>query len=78
MEVVDITNKWKQTLKITENKEEKRILELQRKIKANEINEEDLTEKDYKKLIQLYTQQNQELRKKIEIYKQVIKKKLKK
>ena len=78
MEVVDMTNKWKQTLKITENKEEKRILELQRKIKANEINEEDLTEEDYKKLIQLYTKQNQELRKKIEIYRQIIKKKLKK
>lgn len=78
MGVVDMTNDWKRTLKITENKEEKRILELQRKIKANEINEEDLTEEDYKKLIQLYTKQNQELRKKIEIYRQVIKKKLKK
>lgn len=78
MGVVDMTNDWKRTLKITENKEEKRILELQRKIKANEINEEDLTEEDYKKLIQLYTKQNQELRKKIEIYRQIIKKKLKK
>lgn len=47
-------------------------------IKEGKIKEEELSEEDYKKLIQLYTQQNQELRKKIEIYRQVIKKKLKK
>ena len=43
-------NNWKDTLKITENKEQKRILDLQRKIKSGQLQEEDLNAEDVKKV----------------------------
>jgi len=73
-----MANDWKENLKIAENKEEKRILELQRKIKANEIDEEDLSEEDKQKVRMLYHKQNEALREKLKQYKREIGKLLKK
>ena len=55
-------NNWKDTLKITENKEQKRILDLQRKIKSGQLQEEDLNAEDVKKVRMLYYKQNEKLR----------------
>lgn len=55
-----------------ESDEEKRIIELQNKIKLNEIQEEDLSEDDRQKVIMLYHKQNEYLRERLRIYKQEI------
>lgn len=55
-----------------ESDEEKRILELQRRIKENEIQEEDLSEEDREKVILLYHKQNEYLRNRLRMYKQEI------
>ena len=55
-------NNWKDTLKITENMEQKRILDLQRKIKSGQLQEEDLNSEDVKKVRMLYYKQNEKLR----------------
>ena len=73
-----MSNDWKQNLKVVEDKEEKRILELQNKIKANEIDEEDLSEEDKQKVRMLYHRQNEALREKLKQYKKEIGKLLKK
>ena len=73
-----MSNDWKQNLKVVEDKEEKRILELQRKIKANELSEEDLSEEDKQKVRMLYHKQNEALREKLNQYKKEIGKLLKK
>lgn len=52
-------NSWKQNLRVSEDKEEKRILELQRKIKRGEITEEELSDADRKKIIMFYHKQNE-------------------
>ena len=71
-------NSWKQNLKVSEDKEEKRILELQRKIKRGEITEEELSDVDRKKIIMLYHKQNEALREKINQRKNEIRRILKK
>lgn len=71
-------NSWKQNLKVSEDKEEKRILELQRKIKRGEITEEELSDEDRRKIIMLYHKQNEALREKINQRKNEICKILKK
>ena len=71
-------NSWKQNLKVSEDKEEKRILELQRKIKRGEITEEELSDEDREKIIMLYHKQNEALREKINQRKNEICKILKK
>lgn len=71
-------NSWKQNLKVSEDKEEKRILELQRKIKRGEITEEELSDVDRNKIIMLYHKQNEALREKINQRKNEIRKILKK
>lgn len=71
-------NSWKQNLKVSEDKEEKRILELQRKIKRGEITEDELSDADRKKIIMLYHKQNEALREKINQRKNEIRKILKK
>lgn len=71
-------NSWKQNLKVSEDKEEKRILELQRKIKRGEITEEELSDVDRKKIIMLYHKQNEALREKINQRKKEIRRILKK
>lgn len=73
-----MANDWKENLKIAEDKEEKRILELQNKIKANELSEEDLSEEDKQKVRMLYYRQNEALREKLKQYKKEIGKLLKK
>lgn len=57
---------------VKDSKEEKRILELQNKIKINELTEEQLSSEDRDKLILLYEKQNDYLRERLKIYKQEI------
>lgn len=71
-------NSWKQNLRVSEDKEEKRILELQRKIKSGEITEEKLSDADRKKIIMFYHKQNEALREKINQRKNEIRRILKK
>ena len=73
-----MSNDWKQNLKIVEDKGEKRILELQRKIRENEIDEEYLSDEDKQKVRMLYHKQNEALREKLKQYKREIGKLLKK
>ena len=55
-----------------ESDEEKRIIELQNKIKNNELQEEDLSDEDREKVIMLYHKQNEYLRERLRLYKQEI------
>lgn len=56
--------------------EEIRILELQKQYKAGNILEENMTEDDHAKLIELYKEQNKQLEEKIIIKKNKIRKRL--
>lgn len=59
------------------DKEEARILKLQKEYKSGKISKEDLTDEDYEKLITLYEKQNKKLKEKIDVQKEKIRKKLK-
>lgn len=60
---------FKENIKIEKDQEKDRILKLQKKFKEGEIQEEDISEDDYIKLVELYEEQNEKLRKEIEMYK---------
>ena len=62
-------------IKIEDN-EEQRILKLQQDYKAGKILEENMMDEDHRKLIELYKQQNSELREKIENKKNYLRKKI--
>ena len=67
---------FKDDIIIKKNDEEIRILELQKQYKAGNILEEDMTEEDHEKLIKLYKEQNKQLREKIMMKKNKIRKRL--
>lgn len=71
-------NNWKDSIKVVEDKEKKRILDLQRKIKENKLQEEDLSSEDVKKLRMLYYEQNEKLRNELNKCKNIIKKLIRK
>ncbi len=54
---------------VVDNEEEKRILKLQKDFKAGLIEEEDLSEKDFNLLSQLYEKQIEKTKQSIQIYK---------
>ena len=60
---------FKKDLKIKTDEEKNRLLELQSKFKNGEIFEEDINHDDYEKLLRLYDEQNNELKAKLELYK---------
>lgn len=62
-------NNFKQNIKIQEDSEKIRLLELQKKFKNGEIDEYDINDEDYQKLLDLYDEQNSKIRQEIEQYK---------
>ena len=67
---------FKESIKIEQDEETIKILELQKKYKEGIIKEEDMTEDEHNQLIQLYKKQNNELKEKINTKKYQIRKKL--
>ena len=63
------SNKFRETIQIKQDEEKMRILELQQEFKKGNIEEEEIPEDDYSKLIKLYDEQNEKLRQEIERYK---------
>lgn len=62
-------NQFRETIQIKQDEEELRILELQQEFKKGDIEEEEIPEDDYEKLIKLYDDQNEKLQQEIERYK---------
>ncbi len=62
-------NNFKEYIQIQEDKEKSRILNLQEEFKQGNIDENEIEENDYNKLLKLYDEQNEKLRKEIEMYK---------
>ena len=58
------------------NKEEMRILKLQKEYKSGNINEENISDEDYFKLVDLYKKQNEKLKQKIKLKKKKIRENL--
>ena len=58
------------------DKEELRILKLQKEYKSGNINEENISDDDYFKLVDLYKKQNEKLKQKIKLKKKKIKESL--
>ena len=69
-------NNFKENIEIKRDEEELNIIKLQKEYKAGNIREEDMTDEEHKKLIDLYEKQNKELKEKIETKKQRIRKRL--
>ena len=69
-------NNFRENIEIKQDEEELNIIKLQKEYKAGNIREEDMTDEEHKKLINLYEKQNKELKEKIEIKKQKIRKQL--
>lgn len=61
-------------IKVEENEEKSRILKLQKAYQRGAILEEEIKEDDYKKLVELYEEQNRELEEKINQKKEELKK----
>lgn len=68
----DISNNFKQNIKIKENKEKTRLLKLQKEFSEGKIAEEDINENDIQKLHYLYDEQIEELNKSTENYRKRI------
>lgn len=60
---------FKENLQIKKDEEKERIVYLQKEYKEGNIDEYDLTEDEYSKLIKLYEEQNKKLREEIELCK---------
>lgn len=69
-------NSFRENIEIKQDEEELKIIKLQKEYKAGNIHEEDMTDEEHEKLIDLYKKQNRELKEKIDIKKQIIRKKL--
>ena len=69
-------NSFIENIKIKTDKDEARILRLQKEYKIGKINEKDISDEDYKKLIVLYEKQNKKIKEKIDVKKKKIRKKL--
>ena len=71
-----ISNNFKENIEIKQDEETMKIIDLQKEYKAGNIKEEDMTDDEHKKLIELYKKQNEELIEKINAKKYNIRKKL--
>lgn len=69
-------NNFKESIEVKEDEEELKIIKLQTEYKAGNIREEDMTDEEHEKLIDLYKKQNKELKEKIETKKNKIRKKI--
>ena len=69
-------NNFKENIEIKRDEEELNIIKLQKEYKVGNIREEDMTDEEHKKLIDLYEKQNKELKEKIKTKKQRIRKRL--
>ena len=69
-------NSFRENIEIKQDEEELKIQKLQKEYKAGNIREEDMTDEEHEKLIDLYEKQNKELKEKINTKKQIIRKKL--
>lgn len=65
-------NSFRQNIKIKEDKEKTRLLNLQEEFSLGKIKEEDISEADIQKLHKLYDEQIEELNKSTENYKKRI------
>lgn len=59
-------NCFRKNIEIKSDDDELKIIDLQKQYKAGEIKEEDMTDDEHKKLIELYKKQNYNLKNKIE------------
>ena len=71
-----VNNNFKENIEIKQDEETTKIINLQKEYKAGNIKEEDMTDDEHKKLIELYKKQNEELIEKINTKKYKIRKKL--
>lgn len=71
-----VKNNFKESIEINQDEETTKIMNLQKEYKAGNIKEEDMTDDEHKKLIELYKKQNEELIEKINTKKYKIRKKL--
>lgn len=69
-------NTFRENIEIKQGEEELRIIKLQNDYKTGNIKEEDMTDEESKKLIDLYKRQNKELQDKIYEKKNTIRRKL--
>ncbi len=69
-------NNFKESIEVKENEEELKIIKLQTDYKEGNIREEDMTDEEHKKLIELYEKQNKQLKEKINTKKQTTRKRL--
>ena len=69
-------SKFKESIEVKEDEEELKIIKLQKEYKVGNIREEDMTDEEHEKLIDLYKRQNKDLKEKIETKKYKIRKKL--
>lgn len=69
-------NDFMKKIEIKADEDELKIKNLQKKYKLGEIKEEDMTDEEHKKLIELYKKQNEDMNKIIENKKSSIKKKI--
>ena len=56
-----VKNEFKENIEIKQDEETMKIINLQKEYKAGNIKEEDMTDDEHKKLIELYKKQNEEL-----------------
>lgn len=61
-----MNNKFKQKIKIEQDKEQLRILKLQEDYKNGLIEEDEISKEDYEKLLDLYDEQNKKINEEIE------------
>ena len=73
-EIKTADKEFKEEILIKQDEEEIKILNLQKKYKSGEIKEEDMTDEEHKRLIELYKKQNEELKEKIEAKRKHIRK----
>lgn len=71
-----VNNNFKEKLEIKQDEETIKIIKLQKEYKAGNIKEEDMSDDEHKKLIELYKKQNNSLKAKIDSKKYKIRKKL--
>ena len=69
-------NTFKENIIVKHDEEELKVIKLQKEYKAGKIFEEDMTDEERSKLIELYQKQNKELKEKIEIKRNRIRKRL--
>ena len=73
---IDKKDEFQEKIEVKKDEDEIKILNLQKKYKSGKIKEEEISDDDRKKLIELYKKQNKELKEKIALKRENIRKKL--